>query len=210
MSSAWIKKARAEATTPDALLRQAIAESPHATRLLADGEALWTGRAAADFSFRVREMTGDGWMALGDAGGFIDPLFSTGVHIALVGGVRGAEAIDAALATPEVHGTSRDEVVRARFTELERTLRAGTETFITAVRSFYADKLQPYLFAADQRTYLRRAITSMLAGDVFRDERWLRDLRGRLDAMLDGRGPETTGSAEMAASPAEPQGPAIH
>ena len=166
VSSAWLKS-RAPGETPDDLLRRAISESPAATRLLAGSEQLWPGRAAADFSFRVRNMSGPGWLSVGDAGGFIDPLFSTGVHLATYGGFTAAEAI---CAPEDLSGW-------------ETHLRSGAELFVSAVQAFYAGTLTRYMFTDNPRTHLRRAITSLLSGDVFRDERWTRDIRTRLAEM---------------------------
>jgi flavin-dependent dehydrogenase len=121
-------------------------------------------------------MSGDGWLAIGDAGGFIDPLFSTGVHLAMSGGMLAANAIVAALASP----AQERELVDA----WEARLRMAAETFILAVQSFYAGPLVGTLFAEDKHQVLRRSITSLLAGDVFGDAIWLRDTRLRLREML--------------------------
>jgi hypothetical protein len=52
--------------------------------------------------------------------------------------------------------------------------------FLEAVVAFYDGKLQRYMFTDNPRTYLRRAITSLLSGDVFGDARWTRDMRARI------------------------------
>jgi 2-polyprenyl-6-methoxyphenol hydroxylase-like FAD-dependent oxidoreductase len=123
-------------------------------------------------------MRGDGWLALGDATGFIDPLFSTGAHLAMTGALRGAEAIDAALAAG---GAVRAE----HFEPWEQEMRSGADLFIGAVQAFYGADLVPYLFAEPQHPFLRRAITSMLAGDVFDPSaRWAREMRTRFPARL--------------------------
>jgi flavin-dependent dehydrogenase len=173
VGSAWIRERRH--LEPDAMLDAAIAESPTATRLLARAEKLWPGRAIADYSYRVTEVTGPGWIAIGDAGGFIDPLFSTGAHLGMVGGLLGAETIDAAL--------REGDVSPARFEEWKTRVHRGTDLFQSAVVAFYTGELVKYLFAADTRTYLRRAITSMLTGDVFDDAPWQRDLRTRMPKL---------------------------
>jgi flavin-dependent dehydrogenase len=113
---------------------------------------------------------------LGDAGGFIDPLFSTGVHIALWGAYHAAPAVSAAL--------DGDESALGNW---EVQLRDGARTFLAAVQGFYAGKLQPYMFTDNPRTYLRRAITSVLSGDVFSDARWARDMRTRLSLLSAGQ-----------------------
>jgi flavin-dependent dehydrogenase len=171
VSSAWVK-ARGPAETVDALYQRAIGESKAAARMLEGAEQLWPGQAAADFSFRVRELSGDGWLAVGDAGGFIDPLFSTGAHIAMDGGVHAAEAIDEALRAGDVS--------RARFAPWERRVRLGADLFLQMVLAFYEGALPPLLFADKSHPFLRRAITSMLSGHVYdEDARWVREVRAR-------------------------------
>ncbi|MFO0675358.1 MAG: NAD(P)/FAD-dependent oxidoreductase [Polyangiaceae bacterium] len=178
-SSEWLK-GRKPGETTDALYTRSIAESGVATGLLRGAEKLWpVADATADFSFRVRDIVGDGWLCVGDAGGFIDPLFSTGAHLAIRGGFLAAEEIHAALAEGDVSA--------ARFRKWEAFSRRGTDTFLGAVQAFYEGPLQEYLFAEKQHVYLRRAITSMLAGDVFdEDARWVRDMRMRFPAHWEG------------------------
>lgn len=176
VSSAWMKEHRAGASLDD-LLRLAIAQSPAATRLTHGAKKLWPARAAADFSYRVRQMRGPGWLAAGDAGGFIDPLFSTGVHIAITGGFTAADAIHAFL----------DDGDETRFETWETNLRGGAEVFISAVRAFYAGTLMRAMLNEEPRTFLKRSITSVLSGDVFGQERWIRDMRTRLAAMAEGQ-----------------------
>ncbi len=174
VGSEWIRAA--EKRDAPALFARAVAESAVATRFLVGAEQLFEARATADFSFRVRDVRGDGWITVGDAGGFIDPLFSTGAHLAIHGGALGAAAIDDAL--------TAGDVSRARFEAWEAVMRRGTDLFLGMVQAFYEGRLQPYIFAKKQHPYLRRAITSMLAGDVYEDSRWSRDLAARFPARL--------------------------
>jgi flavin-dependent dehydrogenase len=183
VSRAWMRDRRSrvrldeEQDIATALFRVAVSESTTATALLANARCLWPrAEATADFSYRVRSMSGDGWLAVGDAGGFIDPLFSTGAHLAMTGGKLAADAIVSVLESPS-------EEVRI-VGEWERHVRAGAETFVLAVQAFYAGPLAEYLFAENKHTTLRRSITSLLAGDVWSDAVWLRDTRRRLEQML--------------------------
>ncbi len=154
------------------LYAQAIAESPVATRLLKDARQLWPAGATADFSFKVRDLSGDGWVAVGDSGGFIDPLFSTGAHLAMHGGLLAAGAIDAAL--------TKGDVSRESFRAWETHVRQGAEMFLMMVESFYEGMLPPLLFTDKPHPYMRHVITSMLSGDVFNaDARWIKDARTR-------------------------------
>jgi flavin-dependent dehydrogenase len=184
VSRAWIREAKGASAAADAgvetttaLFDEAVRASPSATKLLAGATRLWPkAEAAADFSYRVGVRRGPGWLAVGDAGGFVDPLFSTGVHLAVSGGFLAADAIVRALAEPEREA----ELVGAWASLVER----ATETFILAVSAFYKGPLVDHLFAPDKHAALRRSITSLLAGDVFGDAVWLRDVRLRLRQML--------------------------
>jgi flavin-dependent dehydrogenase len=173
MKNEWV---RAHKGAPAEMFERALAESTAVQKLVRGAKRLFDPGAVADFTFRTRAMAGDGWVAVGDSGGFIDPLFSTGAHVAMVGARLAANAIDAALASGSAPASA--------FDEWTRTLRRGTETFIGAVQAFYGGELVKYLFAEPQRPFLRRSITSMLAGDVFDEARWSNDLRTRFAPRL--------------------------
>jgi flavin-dependent dehydrogenase len=175
VSAAWVR-AR-ETRAPEELFEAAVAQAPIVSRMLATAERIFPPRATADFSFRVRTLRGYGWLAVGDAGGFIDPLFSTGAHLAMWGALRAADEIDAALAA--------NDVSAERFSQWERELREGADLFIGAVQAFYSGQLTELLFAEPQHPFLRRAITSMLSGDVFDPGKpWAREMRSRFPARL--------------------------
>jgi len=185
VSNAWMR-AHAACGDAGALLDAAVGEAPVAARMLERAERIFPPRATADFSFHVRRMRGDGWLALGDASGFIDPLFSTGAHLAMSGALRAADAIDAALAAGDVSAS--------RFEPWEAEMRAGASLFLGAVQAFYAGDLVTQLFADPQRPFLRRAVTSLLAGDVLDpDPRWADTMRTWFPVLQDGAG---TGSGD--------------
>ena len=173
VSSAWVRAHRDGGSEgAEALFDSAVREWPTVARMLAGANRLFAPRATADFSFSVRRMRGEGWLAIGDAAGFIDPLFSTGAHLAMCGALRAADAIDQAFAAGDLSP--------ARFEAWEAGMRAGADLFLGAVQAFYDGPLVSYLFAEPQHPWLRRAITSLLAGDVFdEDARWAREMRTR-------------------------------
>jgi flavin-dependent dehydrogenase len=187
VSRSWIKSHRAKLDKDfigkhgddvTALFHAAVDESRSATELLAGSRMLWPRcQSAADFSYRVRELTGEGWLAVGDAGGFIDPLFSTGAHIAMCGGKAAADTL------LELLGPAGDGDEAKKLKAWEAMVRAGAETFILAVQAFYAGPLMEAIFAENKHNALRRSITSLLAGDVFTDAVWLRDTKLRLKEM---------------------------
>jgi len=191
VSRTWVKEQRAK-LTPEAiaaagddvtaLFHAALGDSRAARELLGDATMMWpSARAAADFSYRVRKLTGEGWIAVGDAGGFIDPLFSTGAHLAMSGGKAAADTLLGLLKLPR---EARLATETRELAAWETMLRAGAETFILAVQAFYAGPLMDSIFMENKHNALRRSITSLLAGDVFTDAVWLRDARLRIAEML--------------------------
>jgi flavin-dependent dehydrogenase len=180
VSPSWLRSVPTH-RTPTALWAAAVADAPAAAHMLAEATPLFEPRSTADFSYRVQQIRGAGWLCVGDAAGFIDPLFSTGAYLAMHGAQVAAEAIDAALRS----GLGGSETDEALFTSWEREMRRGSEAFIGAVQAFYSGQLARLIFANDQRPFLRRAITSMLSGDVFDERRaWARELRSRFPARL--------------------------
>jgi flavin-dependent dehydrogenase len=173
VSSAWIR-ARQHLGGAEALFAAALDGAPTVAWMLDGTERLMTAGATADFSFRVGSMRGEGWLVVGDAGGFIDPLFSTGAHLAMHGALRGADDVHAALET--------GDLTAQQLEPWEREIRSGADLFTGVVQAFYSGDLLPQIFADPQHPFLRRAITSLLAGDVFGDAVWVREMRSRFPA----------------------------
>ncbi|HVQ77943.1 MAG TPA: NAD(P)/FAD-dependent oxidoreductase [Candidatus Binatia bacterium] len=86
----------------DALLDHAIRETPAVAGLMRGARREWPVRVEKDFSFGARSYAGDRWLLVGDAGSFLDPVFSTGVAIALESGVEAGRALDRALASGDL------------------------------------------------------------------------------------------------------------
>jgi flavin-dependent dehydrogenase len=162
----------------DGFLARLFASSPPMRDIMAGSRQVFPAQAVADFSYRVPQASGNGWLAVGDAGGFIDPLFSTGFHLAVKGADLAARAIANAL--------SRGDTSRASWEACERQVKSATETYIGVVQAFYEGPLIELLFDPNQRHMMRRMITSVLAGDVFHDDkpRWLREVERRYPARL--------------------------
>src|SRR5215217_1191764 len=83
-------------------LRGQIAQAPAMATMLRDAELVSGPVVIKDWSYVSDAVTGDGWILVGDAACFIDPLFSSGVHLALSAGVLGAAWVTTALKRPEM------------------------------------------------------------------------------------------------------------
>jgi flavin-dependent dehydrogenase len=172
----------------DQTLARVVEASPVMRDVMRGSTQVFPVSAAADFSYRVPRPSGDGWLAVGDAAGFIDPLFSTGFHLAVKGADLAATGIQTALAAGDVSAS--------RWEAHERIARRAAETYIGVVQAFYRGVLIDLLFQIKKREMLRRMITSVLAGDVFHDEdpRWLREIERRFPADLGAGGGAGAGS----------------
>jgi len=82
-------------------LLEMVANSVETKRLLASARRVSGFRTARDWSYESKRFYGPGFLMTGDAAGFVDPLFSTGVFLAMNGASLAAKAIDSAFQEPE-------------------------------------------------------------------------------------------------------------
>jgi len=141
---------------PEERLERCIAETPAAAALLRDARRAGPVRTEADFSYGTTRYAGDRWLLAGDAGSFLDPVFSTGVQIALRSGLEAAEVLDRALARGRFR--ARD------FRGYEREQRRRYRHFRRLVRAFYRPEFRDLFFRPEAAPRMFRAVTTMLAG----------------------------------------------
>ncbi len=127
---------------------------------LAPGERCEPMRVTAEYSYRSRYCASDGLVLAGDAFTFLDPVFSSGVLLALLGGERAAHAADAALRAGD---TSAE-----RFSEYGAGLREGIEAMRKLVYAFYEET---FSFGALLKTHpdVRGDLTDCLIGNLSKD-----------------------------------------
>ena len=138
------------------LLGSMIADTPAVSRLLREAKREWPVRVEQDFSFGSRAYAGDRWLLAGDAGSFLDPVFSTGVAIALESGVEAAQAVDAAL--------SAGDVSRRRFARYERRQQQRFRSFRRFVRAFYTREFRELFFDEAPPPRMFAALVTVFAG----------------------------------------------
>ncbi|MCH7802032.1 MAG: tryptophan 7-halogenase [Chloroflexi bacterium] len=81
---------------PAEFLKGQIAQTLRTRKMLSDAELVDGPHVIRDWSYTTNRMVGDGWILVGDAACFVDPLFSSGVHLALMSGVMAAAYVHAA------------------------------------------------------------------------------------------------------------------
>jgi flavin-dependent dehydrogenase len=140
----------------EAVLDRAIADTPAVAQLLANARREWPVRVEKDFSFGSRAYAGDRWLLAGDAGSFLDPVFSTGVAIALESGLEAAQAVGAALAAGDLSAR--------RFNRFARRQRQRFLSFRRFVVGFYTPEFRDLFFADDPPARMYRALATIFAG----------------------------------------------
>ena len=114
----------------------------------------------SEYSFHSRHCGCEGLLLVGDAFAFLDPVFSSGLLLALKSGVMAGDAVHAALAARDV---SPD-----RFAEYGASLRRGIENMRKLVYAFYNPDFS-FKRVVDRHPELADAITDCLSGDVSKD-----------------------------------------
>jgi flavin-dependent dehydrogenase len=128
-------------------------------------ERISIGRQAAgyfatkDYSYRSKQVAGDGWVLVGDAFGFLDPLYSSGVLLALKSGELAADAI--------ADGLAKDEVSAAQLGRWGPLFNRGVDRMRRLVCEYY----DGFSFGKFVRSFphLKGLVTDLLIGDLFED-----------------------------------------
>ena len=126
-------------------------------------------RVTGNYSYDSSRMGGPGWILVGDAFAFLDPVFSSGVYLAMSGAEQAAEVVDRALRGP------RRETSLQR--KLEKRQRAAMARFSFFIYRFNGPVMQQ-MFRQPRNTWqLEQGVISMLAGDLFDTPKVLRRLQ---------------------------------
>jgi len=148
---------RESKATPEASLAHYLVDTPSAAALLTAARRVSPARFDADYSYLGTSLAGDRWVAVGDAAAFLDPIFSTGVLLAMQSGLDAAEAIDT--------GLRREDVSARRFARYERLVRNRYHHFRRFAVGFYDPHFRDLWFRRSTRWGLYEAVLSVLAGN---------------------------------------------
>lgn len=116
--------------------------------------------ATKDYSYRSKQVAGDGWVLVGDAFGFLDPLYSSGVLLALRSGEMAADAI--------VAGFAKNDLSAAQLGHWGPAFNQGVDRMRRLVCEYY----DGFSFGQFVRNYphLKGKVTDLLIGDLFTDK----------------------------------------
>lgn len=138
----------------DAILFDYINQVPNLSRLLKNAKAIAPARQIKGYSADVTRLHGERFALLGNAGEFLDPVFSSGVTIALR---------SACLIAPVVN-----DLLEGKEVDLEndyaKPLKQGVDCFKTFVTAWYDGRFQDVIFHKEQDPQIRQMVCSILAG----------------------------------------------
>lgn len=146
---------------PAATLEEEIALSPGICSRLASARRIGGAYTTSDFSYGSSRIAGDGWVLIGDAFGFLDPIYSSGVMLALKSGEMAADAVHGGLEAGDLSGE--------RLGAFGPQLAAGMHLIRQLVHAFYDRDFSFAKFLAAHPNY-RDHLVRLLIGDVFNDE----------------------------------------
>jgi flavin-dependent dehydrogenase len=117
-------------------------------------------RAAKEYSYKAKKAAGDGWVLVGDAFAFLDPLYSSGVLLALKSGSLAADAV--------VEGLAKGDTSGAQLGQWEAGYVQGVERMRRLVCAYY----DGFSFGRFVKRFphLKGLVTDLLIGDLFKDE----------------------------------------
>jgi flavin-dependent dehydrogenase len=145
---------------PRDIFNREIEQNAWIKQHLASGTQTGEYRLTSEFSWRSRYCAADGLLVAGDAFGFLDPVFSSGVMLALKSGTMAADAIRAAFEAQDFGAE--------QFADYSRSLREGLENMRKLVYAFYDPKFS-FRLLTNKYPELTGAITDCLSGDVNKD-----------------------------------------
>ena len=151
----------AEGASVEARYDEMLGQSPRMQELLAGASRVSGIHGVSDYSSTSEKLAGDGWVLVGDAAAFLDPVFSTGVFLALATGERAAKTIDRALAR-------RGRVDGRDFAKYGRESGRMWARFRRFVYGFYDPVFFEAFCTPEPPERIRAAVVTTLAGGVER------------------------------------------
>ena len=145
--------------SPEQILEEEIANCPALVPRLANATRVSPVHVLSDFSYRSKRCAGEGWVLVGDAFGFLDPMYSSGVFLALKSGELAADTINAAF--------DKNDFSAAALGKWGPELADGMQSIRQLVYAFYTPGFSFGKFVREYPNF-KRNIVELLIGDVFK------------------------------------------
>ena len=146
--------------TVEQLLEESVLAAPDVRVLLEGSKRTTDVKAIPDYSYSTARISGDGFCLVGDAACFLDPVFSTGVLLAMTSAELAADAASRAL-------RAKGRVDAGDFRRFERTYRGAIRRFERFVHGFYEPHVLETFYTPAPNPWIERGVTTVLGGGVF-------------------------------------------
>ncbi|MCS7468003.1 tryptophan 7-halogenase [Stieleria sp. ICT_E10.1] len=146
--------------TPEQVYAEELERCPGLKPRLEPATRLGELRTAKEFSYMTKQHAGDGWVLIGDAFGFIDPVYSSGVYFALDMGVRAGDAV--------VQGFRENDLSGERLAAWADEFKQGAMWVRKLVHAFYTKEFSIGHFMKEHPEH-RGTLTDLLIGRVFKE-----------------------------------------
>ena len=144
--------------TPEQIFHRWVDASTAVKKRMVNAQLLNTIQTTSDFSYFNRRLIGNRLLRVGDAAGFMDPIFSAGVFLAMWSGKLAAETVTDALQRRESGGR--------RFASYEKRVRRGLAFYWRAVENYYTTPFMELFLQPRDHYDLPSAVIAMLAGEI--------------------------------------------
>jgi flavin-dependent dehydrogenase len=151
-------RVRKQGADPATTLERAVERCPAARGMMASAERISPVYSASDWTYTCRRLAGDGYLLVGDAGAFIDPVFSSGVLLAMSSGELAADLLEGAL--------RRGDLSPRRFRGYEPKVLRHVRAYRRMVVAFYGPAFPRLCFFPERRIGIAQAVLNLLAGDM--------------------------------------------
>jgi len=143
---------------PAEIFQQWVQSSPPVQERLKNARRLGELQTTTDFSYYNRKFVGDRLLRVGDAAGFLDPIFSAGVFLAMWSGRLAAEAVQKSLA--------QGKPSRRLFANYEKRVRKGLMFYWRVVENYYTTPFMELFLQPRNHHDLPSAVNAVLAGEL--------------------------------------------
>jgi flavin-dependent dehydrogenase len=145
---------------PEEVFFEELERCPGLKPRLAQATQLGDIRTAKEFSYMTKASAGDGWVLVGDAFGFIDPVYSSGVYFALEMGIRAGDAV--------ADGLRKGDVSGQQLGGWCDSFKQGVQGIRKLVQAFYTKEFSIGRFMKEHPEH-RGSVTNLLIGRVFQE-----------------------------------------
>jgi len=144
--------------SPEQVFHRIWNSSPVLRARMQNARLLGTVQTTSDFSYRNRRLVGHRLMRVGDAAGFMDPIFSAGVYLAMYSGKLSAQLVDESLKAGNDGGT--------RLAKYECRVNRSMSLYWKMVEGYYTTPFMEMFMQPRHKLHLPSAVTALLAGEL--------------------------------------------